>query len=616
MSQVNVKAVISAEDKTGAVLRGFESKISKLGTSALHLARNMALVGGAAVAAGAAFSLKAAADFEQTAIAFNTMIGDADKAKKMLKEMSEFAAKTPFTLPEVEAGAKQLLAMGSSTDTLLGEMKMLGDVSAGLSVPMERLVLNFGQVRTQGKLTGRELRDFNVAGVPIIAELAKNLKVSKDDIAKMVEKGKIGFDDVSKAFKTMTSDGGKFENLMDKQSKTFSGVVSNLKDNAVRLARDLMGITEEGMIKEGSLFWYIKRGGQSLLKWLDRNRQKIINAATRIVEGLVKTVKGAAGFFKDAWKELEKPLKDLWRRIKDDLIPALSDLYKNYIEPMIPIIRDVLVGAFKLLIEILGKLATFVAEHKNEILGLIATWVVLKAAMKIDSVVTSVINGIKLMMAQYTAFNIQAGTNIGGVKGALKNLKAYMGGPMGAGFMALRAVGIAALAAIAMKAIEVMGTLNQTKQALGIFNAEQAKIDSKIMALMKKKQTKGLTKKEEASLEHLIKTQQAAAIGAKEISDAQGGVWGSWTKDVLSFKNLFKATGGTFDKGDTMMVGEQGPEMITAGRSGRVIPNHQLSGGGSVNLTVNIGSFSGSAIERRKLAKQLYNDLRTMGLAV
>ena len=224
-----VTVVIQAIDKVSPVLGSIN--------------KNMLLAGGALTALGIAGAgaigsiVKIGAEFEQTTIAFTTMLGSEEKAQKLLKELADFATKTPFTIPGIEQNAKQLLAMGIETDSLLPTLKSLGDVSAGLSVPLERLALNFGQVKSQGKLTGRELRDFTIAGVPLIAELAKNLGVAESAISGMVSAGDIGFAEVEKAFQTMSGEGGKFFNLMDAQSKTFSGQVSNIQDSFIKIAR-------------------------------------------------------------------------------------------------------------------------------------------------------------------------------------------------------------------------------------------------------------------------------------------------------------------------------------------------------------------------------------------
>lgn len=240
----SVEAVITAKDEASKVIKRVGDSAQEVGKRfediGLTLERTgkrmTTLVTLPILGAGAA-AIKTAADFEQTQIAFTSMLGSAEKAKTLLKDLTDFGAKTPFQLSEVEQGAKQLLAMGAATENIIPELRMLGDVSAGLGVPMERLILNFGQVRLQGKLTGRELRDFAVAGVPLIDELADSLGVAKDEVANLVSEGKVGFEDVRVAFQNMTSEGGIFHNLMQDQSETTAGKFSNLKDETEKLAR-------------------------------------------------------------------------------------------------------------------------------------------------------------------------------------------------------------------------------------------------------------------------------------------------------------------------------------------------------------------------------------------
>ena len=226
-----VSIVINAVDNASSVFKNVDTNL---------LAMGGAITAAGAVGAGVIGSfVKVAGEFEQTNIAFTTMLGSAEDAKKLLQELADFAAKTPFTITGVEQNAKQLLAMGIDVDDLLPTLKSLGDISAGLNVPLDRLALNFGQVAIQGKLTGRELRDFAVAGVPLVAELSKNLGVSEAAIGEMVSAGEIGFDDVEKAFQTMTGEGGKFYDLMDAQSETFLGQVSNIQDSFIKLQRTM-----------------------------------------------------------------------------------------------------------------------------------------------------------------------------------------------------------------------------------------------------------------------------------------------------------------------------------------------------------------------------------------
>ncbi len=243
---------------------------------------NMRSLGKFLVAGAASIGvfLNEAGKFEQTTIAFETMLGSAEEAQALLQEMADFAAKTPFTLPGVEAAAKQLLAVGIESDKMIGTLKALGDVSAGLSVPLSRLALNFGQVKTQGKLTGRELRDFAIAGVPLADELAKQLNISKTEVAGLVSAGKIGFPEVEKAFISMTSEGGRFFDLMDKQSKSFFGIMSNILDVLILQAREI----------GKSLLPQAKALAKEFLAFLELNRELIKTRAVKFFKEVGKAI--------------------------------------------------------------------------------------------------------------------------------------------------------------------------------------------------------------------------------------------------------------------------------------------------------------------------------------
>jgi len=193
---------------------------------------------GIAIAAVGTALLKAAGDIEQWRISFTTMLGSAERADVLLNKIKKFAKETPFDLPQVVKGGRALLAFGIEADKIIPTMKSLGDVSAGLGVPMERLILNFGQVKAQAKLTGRELRDFAVAGVPLLATLAKNLNKTEAEIQDMVSRGTIGFRLVEKAFESMSGEGGRFSNLMAKQMDSLQGKFSNVKDVVFQLAAE------------------------------------------------------------------------------------------------------------------------------------------------------------------------------------------------------------------------------------------------------------------------------------------------------------------------------------------------------------------------------------------
>ncbi|MBB1557516.1 MAG: tape measure protein, partial [candidate division SR1 bacterium] len=241
--------------------------------------------------------IQLADNYEQAKISFTTMLGSADKAESLLSKLSSFAKQTPFELTDVRENAKQLLAMGISADHIIPTMKALGDVSAGLGVPMERLALNYGQVITKGKLAGQELKDFTTAGVPLLDELSKNLGKSKTEIQDMISKGQISADMVTEAFKTMTSEGGRFADLMAKQSGTLSGMRSNFSDT-------LAGIGEK-------IGLFLLPGLKESVDWISKLFSKPENAMEEEIERLDGSLRESQKVLNGAREELNKLNNDL-----------------------------------------------------------------------------------------------------------------------------------------------------------------------------------------------------------------------------------------------------------------------------------------------------------------
>jgi tape measure domain-containing protein len=168
--------------------------------------------------------------FQQLEISFETMLGSKSKAHELMQQMEETAAKTPFDLDGVANGAKQLLAYGESADKVNDTLVRLGNIASGLSLPLNDIVYLYGTTMVQGRLYAADVRQFTGRGIPLVKELAKMYGVTADEINNMVSAGKIGFPDVQKVLNKLTDEGGQFYNLMEKQSKSLTGMISNLGD--------------------------------------------------------------------------------------------------------------------------------------------------------------------------------------------------------------------------------------------------------------------------------------------------------------------------------------------------------------------------------------------------
>lgn len=168
--------------------------------------------------------------FQQLEIAFSTMLRSNSQAKKLMDELIVTAAKTPFDLQGIASSAKQMLAYGSTVDTVVDELVMLGNVASGVGAQLGDIAYLYGTLRTQGRAYTVDIRQFAGRGIPIYEELAKVLGVTKDKVSELVTEGKVGFAEVEKAFQNMTNSSGIYYNLMQEQSKSLTGMISNLGD--------------------------------------------------------------------------------------------------------------------------------------------------------------------------------------------------------------------------------------------------------------------------------------------------------------------------------------------------------------------------------------------------
>lgn len=211
----------------------------------------------AAAAFGAGFTAKeliqniiqARGEIQQLEVAFTTMLGSGEKANVLMAQLIETAVKTPFELRDVSDGARQLLAYGFAAEDVNQTLIRLGDIAAGLSIPLGDLIYVYGTTMTQGRLYTRDLIQFTTRGIPMIDELAKQLGVAKSEVQGLIEAGRVGFPEVQKVIESLTNEGGKFGGLMEAQSKTITGQISNIKDSFFIMLNDI-GKANEGIIND------------------------------------------------------------------------------------------------------------------------------------------------------------------------------------------------------------------------------------------------------------------------------------------------------------------------------------------------------------------------------
>lgn len=236
--QSEMRRTAKVAEESGTGLDKFADRLGKLAASmglafgAKELVQNIVKIRG---------------EFQQLDVAFRTMLGSAEKADALMLQLVRTAATTPFDLQGVAQGAKQLLAYGIAAEDVNDTLVRCGDVAAGLSIPLNDLVYLYGTTMTQGRMFTQDLRQFQGRGIPIAEELAKVLGTTTDKLGDMVTAGRVTSDVFQQAFNNMTSAGSRFGGLMDEQSKTITGQISNIED-AIDVMFNKLGQQSEGII--------------------------------------------------------------------------------------------------------------------------------------------------------------------------------------------------------------------------------------------------------------------------------------------------------------------------------------------------------------------------------
>lgn len=245
----NAFAQMIAEMKQAPTVgEGISSLFGRLNGDARQLA--MSLVGGLGFEQLAEHIFNVRSQFQQLEISFTTMLGSEQRAGALMNQLVQTAAKTPFDMSSITNGAKQLLAYGTAANEVNDILVHLGDISAGLNVPLNDLVYLYGTTMSQGRMYTMDLRQFMGRGIPMAEELGKIMGKTTQEVQQAVTDGKVGADLVKKAIINMTEEGGKFGGLMEKQSTTLQGKWSNIGDSVDQMFNEL-GKKSQGIFGTG-----------------------------------------------------------------------------------------------------------------------------------------------------------------------------------------------------------------------------------------------------------------------------------------------------------------------------------------------------------------------------
>lgn len=414
---------------------GFKSGIEKLGSIAkTGLKVTATAIGAVSGAFGAAVlsGVKYNSQMEQYITSFGTMLGSAEEATKLVNNLKEMGAKTPFETSDLAKASQTLLAFGTSAEDLLPTLQMLGDVSQGNKERFDSLTLAFAQVGSAGKLSGQDLLQFVNAGFNPLNEISKMTGESMAELKERMSAGGVSAEEVAEAFKHATSEGGQFYQAMEAQSQTFNGQMSTLKDNAMSFIGELtQGVTNtlkdsvlptvngwleelqsaftsngvEGVVTAfGSILadacTKLAQAApgvvdlavgfiQSFIKGIGDNAPQLIQAAKQIVGALVD------GLIKLLPSEIQKPVKETVNILKRSFE---SGGLRNAINTVSKILKDlgkVVTNLAKTILPPLAKAVDFLGQNIKIILPLVTSVVAGIKAFSIAKTAATAINSLK-----------------------------------------------------------------------------------------------------------------------------------------------------------------------------------------------------------------------------
>lgn len=388
-NEIDIKVI--AKDLASNVLKEVKEQIGGLGTSAEKSSKgtnmftstlgNMASVAGGIISAQiisrltggvAEFATKAidgAKNAEQLEISFTTMLKSGDKARQLMKDITDAAAATPFELPELQNASKQLLAFGVASDDIIPTLKRLGDVASGIGAPVGDLAYLFGTIKTQGKAATQDINQFASRGIPIWEELAKVTGQSGTNLRDLVEKGKIGFPEINQAFINLTENGGKFAGLMEAQSKSLEGIQSNISDTVNQLL--------VSFVQDTGIFDHIKEGASNMLTFLTEHGPEIKAFFLGIINGLKEFAKSFTLPIAPV-NQLVKVFADFISKIRPPFEKFINTVIKTMGELLPPIIAriqpllDALGSTFSKVFTVVGDILAKVFEVASPLFEFLA----------------------------------------------------------------------------------------------------------------------------------------------------------------------------------------------------------------------------------------------------
>ena len=491
--EAHEKAAIQSKKAWGNAVSEIESR-SKRGLESI---KNLASIAGkviitsitavsGALTAGAAAGVKYNAAIEQYQTSFEVMTGSAEKAAEVVEKLKKLGAETPFELPDLAEATQLLMNYGFTADEAIDRMEMLGDISQGSAEKMNRIATAYGQMSSAGKVQLEDIKQMIEAGFNPLQEISESTGESMESLYDRISKGTISVDEITDSMRRATSEGGKYYQSMEKQSKTLEGQLSTLKDNANSLLGEVVEPVSKSMTgkllpsaiktieklteayRKDGLKGLVKASGDAfadIVAGAAKQAPKMVNVAVDFIKSFVNGAKKNKGQILGAAKEIVKALADGLI----DLLP--NSMQKPVREAITAITQSFSSGGLSKA----GKTVVTLFSNIIDVAGDLAGNILPAAIRVIDSLADHLDILGPLIVAVYTAFKGMSIVNsttqgFGKLTEAAKSLfGVFSANPFGAFIAVVGGVtaGIATLAATMDGATEGEKRLKEAQDALG-----------------------------------------------------------------------------------------------------------------------------------------------------
>lgn len=601
--------VVKLKDQATEEIKKMSGSITKSLDNAkgasMAFAKGM-LAGGVAIGGLGALAIEAASDAEQAQTAFTTMLGSAEKAQSFIADMKAFAAKTPFETKDISDAAQTMLAFGISSDKVMGNVQMLGDVALGNKEKFRLLSLAFAQVQSSGKLMGQDLLQMVGQGFNPLQIISEKTGKSMAELKEEMEKGAISADMVTEAFKIATSEGGRFYGGMEAQSKTFAGTLSTLSDNIkskvlqpigeqlLPTMKDLVAIADN-FASNVLPAWIAK--SQEIAGWFSQHKEALYILAGAIIGALVPAMWAWASatavaafnmavalapfiiggaiiggliaailWVRDNWQMLSDKATEIWTAITTTLSGKFEEI-KGITESVFGAIKSYLDGVWQSIQDSFifwMSLITGVVVMGFDLMGI-----------DIVKVLTDLSTGISTTLGEWKAtFDWTLGLIKTGWETMWNGINNFIG-PIWAGITSKIASGIETMKAL-VAAVEAPMNESWSKMWSGLTSAAEMAWEG----------AKSIIK---GSINWIIERVNKLIRSMNDIAAKGAGTLGIQAPTMATIPML--AEGGIVTKPTLVMAGEAGPEAIVPlGKSGGYA--------GNTYIEININGGDTNAVRR------------------